>query len=70
MDRELWFLVPGDLDARTGGYEYDRRIIAGLRARGWSVHVVSLPGSYPWLTADAKVLRRLNGDRRVQALAG
>ena len=54
MDRELWFLVPGDLDARTGGYEYDRRIIAGLRARGWSVHVVGVEGNYPYPTVGQR----------------
>ncbi len=47
MDRELWFVVPGDLDTRTGGYGYDREIIAQLRRRGVSVHVVNLPGEYP-----------------------
>ena len=33
------FVVPGSLDTRSGGYEYDRRIAAGLRARGWTVDV-------------------------------
>jgi glycosyltransferase involved in cell wall biosynthesis len=45
--RETWFVVPGELDTRTGGYGYDREIIAGLRSRGWTVHVEILPGTYP-----------------------
>jgi glycosyltransferase involved in cell wall biosynthesis len=53
--RALHVVVPGDLDTRTGGYEYDRRIVAGLRARGWTVAVVSLPGDYPCPTAEARV---------------
>jgi hypothetical protein len=41
-DRSLFFLIPGDLGARTGGYRYDLRVIAGLRERGWAVEVVGL----------------------------
>jgi glycosyltransferase involved in cell wall biosynthesis len=33
------FIVPGDLDTRTGGYIYDKRIASGLRERGWCVDV-------------------------------
>ena len=45
--QQLHLLVPGDIDTKTGGYGYDREIVAGLKARGWRVQVHSLPGSYP-----------------------
>ena len=50
----LYVVVPGDLDARTGGYGYDRRIIAGLRDRGSTVNVLRLDGSFPTPTAAAR----------------
>src|SRR5438067_1966515 len=45
--RSVVFLVPGHLDTRTGGYAYNRRIIAGLRTRGWSVDIRELDGGFP-----------------------
>ncbi|MFC5280139.1 glycosyltransferase family 4 protein [Halorubrum rubrum] len=36
-------VVYGDLDARSGGFLYDRRLADHLTARGWTVEVVSLP---------------------------
>jgi glycosyltransferase involved in cell wall biosynthesis len=51
--RSLEFLVPGDLQSATGGYGYDRRIIAGLRETGWRVNVHALDGSFPFPTAAA-----------------
>lgn len=44
----VYVVVPGDLETRTGGYGYDRQMVAGLRMRGWLVEVVSLPGTYPF----------------------
>lgn len=44
---QLEFVLPGDPETRTGGYGYDRRIVAGLRALGWTVRVHALPGDWP-----------------------
>jgi glycosyltransferase involved in cell wall biosynthesis len=51
--RSVVFLVPGRLDTRTGGYEYDRRIVNGLRDRGWTVAVRALDDSFPEPPASA-----------------
>ncbi|MEE4378366.1 MAG: glycosyltransferase family 4 protein [Candidatus Competibacteraceae bacterium] len=44
---ELHFIIPGDLDTRTGGYLYDKKIISGLAALGWSVTVHALSEGFP-----------------------
>ena len=51
--RRLEFVVPGDLEGRTGGYGYDRRVIAGLRDLGWQVSIHGLDGSFPHPSAGA-----------------
>jgi glycosyltransferase involved in cell wall biosynthesis len=45
-------IVPAPFDAITGGYGYDRRIVAGLREAGHGVAVLELAGKYP-LADDA-----------------
>jgi glycosyltransferase involved in cell wall biosynthesis len=46
-------IAPGPLEARTGGYIYDRRMVEGLRRLGWQVDVLELDSSFPHPTPDA-----------------
>lgn len=60
----LVLIVPGHLHTRTGGYIYDRRIVEGLRARGWRVDVREIDDDFPRpgpgsLERAAEVLRTL-----------
>ena len=49
----LDLVLPGDIDTPTGGYIYDRRMVDGLRALGWTVRVHALDGSFPLPTTGA-----------------
>lgn len=41
------FSIPGDIELRTGGYIYDRRVLALLPEMGVAVRHLQLPGSFP-----------------------
>lgn len=64
MTRSLTFAYPGDLGLNTGGYGYDRRMIAGLRDLGWTVTPLSLGPGFP-APSDAQ---RTEAERRLSAL--
>ena len=48
------FAVPGDLATPTGGYAYDRRIIAELDALGWQIELSNLGDGFPRPAADTR----------------
>jgi glycosyltransferase involved in cell wall biosynthesis len=50
----LGFAVPGSLDQPTGGYVYDRRLIASLRALGCEVDVIDLGDGFPYPSAATR----------------
>ncbi len=62
--RGCTFVVPGDPATATGGFVYDRRMIAALAAAGRLVGTIVLPDRFP--RADAATLAA--ADRRLAAL--
>jgi glycosyltransferase involved in cell wall biosynthesis len=50
------FAVPGDLSTPTGGYAYDRRMIAELRRLGWQVDAIDLGDGFPHPMAQTKIM--------------
>jgi glycosyltransferase involved in cell wall biosynthesis len=51
-------LVPGPFDTVSGGYNYDRRILAGLRALGHETRVVEIAGRHPLPDEQAEAAAR------------
>ena len=47
MVRSIAFAVPGDLATPTGGFVYDRRMIAELERLGWNIEVINLGDGFP-----------------------
>jgi glycosyltransferase involved in cell wall biosynthesis len=52
------FAVPGDLDTPTGGYAYDKRMIAELRELGWRPQVLNLGDGFPHPSALTRATAR------------
>ena len=51
--RNLIFVFPGDLNTRTGGYLYDKRLMQELESStvngvNWNIRRISLEGDYPF----------------------
>ncbi|WP_027284191.1 glycosyltransferase family 4 protein [Rubritepida flocculans] len=60
---EIALLVPAPFDTLSGGYGYDRRMVAELAALGHAVRVVELRGRFPLpdAEAEAEAARALSG---------
>jgi len=43
----VYFLIPGNVNSLTGGYAYDRRLLAELHQLGLHMHVIDLADSFP-----------------------
>ena len=48
------FAAPGDLDTPTGGFAYDKRMLAELRALGWQSEYLNLGDGFPYPSALAR----------------
>ena len=61
--KHLVFAVPGDLATPTGGYAYDRHMVAELTRLGWRVDVIDIGNDFPRPSA------RTRSDARDKLLA-
>jgi glycosyltransferase involved in cell wall biosynthesis len=66
------FAIPGDINLQTGGYTYDRRVIALLPRFGVDVRHVALPSGFPAPTEDdlaetARLLGAIPGESIILA---
>ncbi|MBS9478955.1 glycosyltransferase family 4 protein [Ancylobacter radicis] len=68
------FAIPGDLSLATGGYAYDRRILAECRRAGGAAVHVALPAGFPFPSladlADSEQLLRALPDGQAVLIDG
>lgn len=58
MVKRVVFAVPGSLDTPTGGYAYDKRIMAELRHLGWKVDYLNIGDGFPAPDAATRAAAR------------
>ena len=50
--RPVCFVIPGDLALPTGGYGYDRQVLAHAAEAGMDLRHVALPGGFPFPSSE------------------
>lgn len=55
MVKGFAFAVPGNLATPTGGYAYDRRVIAELEHLGWQIDLVDIGEGFPWPSSASRM---------------
>ena len=66
---KVQFAIPGDIGTPTGGYVYDRQVMALLPRFGVDVAHLPLPGGFPAPTADRDWRRPGGGWRPFRRIA-
>lgn len=61
--RSVCLVIPGELETKTGGYIYDRRIISELKKAGWETNCLSLDPSFPEPTSAALASAKASFDQ-------
>jgi glycosyltransferase involved in cell wall biosynthesis len=56
--RRFAFAVPGDLATPTGGYAYDRRMMAELIGLNWQIDLLDLGEGFPWPSDATRLAAR------------
>ena len=51
---KIAFVIPGELDQPTGGYQYDLQIVTCWQRANRNVEIISLPGDYPFPDKKSK----------------
>ena len=55
LTSDIYFAIPGNLSTNTGGYHYDRRLIAELRKLDTSVKTLALSDKFPFPDESALI---------------
>ena len=47
-NKSIYFIYPGNIDAKTGGYIYEKNIISYCRKKNIIIHPIALSSNYPF----------------------
>ena len=53
--KEIYWISPGDINQKTGGYIYNYRIMHELKELQYKVNLICLDGKWPRITGKKKM---------------